>query len=76
MAGADGITTAVGRPPTRARLRPVRHDLSRGCGIRLPCPTHGTLEGGYLPAEALGNGDLVAHCCGRTWRPTELGATA
>ena len=58
-------TTAEPAP----RLRPVLHPLS--CGERVPCPVHGRL-GPYNPAERLRNGDVIAHCCGRTWRPNEL----
>jgi hypothetical protein len=56
-------------PTYRRRVRPIRH--AWGCGERIPCPKHGTL-GVYLPAERLGNGDVIAHDCGGTWRPHEL----
>jgi hypothetical protein len=50
---------------------PVRHPDA--CGIRIPCPAHG-LYRGLLPAEQLRNGWIVAHDCGRTWRPSEMPA--
>lgn len=58
---------------TPAKLRPVRHSF--GCGERIPCPAHGRL-GPYNPAERLRNGDVIAHDCGRTWRPHELSQAA
>ena len=43
------------------------------CGERIPCPAHGLAFGPfYPPAERLRNGDVIAHDCGRRWRPWEL----
>jgi hypothetical protein len=52
--------------------RPVRHDGPCG-SARIPCPVHGLALGPlYPPAERLPNGTVVAHDCGRSWRPWEL----
>lgn len=65
-------TTPVQRQDT-TRPRPIRHD--GGCGERLPCPRHGLPLGpSYQPAERLRNGTILAHDCGRSWRPWELAA--
>ena len=65
--GANGTTEAP-------RLQRVRHDLA--CGERIPCPVHGMLPGGYNPAERLRNGTIIAHDCGRSWRPWEMARLA
>lgn len=64
------------RRPADPSPRPqvVRHDGSP-CGTRIPCPVHGLPYGElYPPAERLRSGTIVAHDCGRTWRPWELAA--
>lgn len=59
--------------PTPRLPRRIRH--AGPCGQRVPCPAHGSL-GVYLPAERLRNGTIVAHDCGRSWRPHELARAA
>lgn len=56
------------------RLQVVRHP-GIPCGERIPCPLHGLPLGPHYPvAERLRNGTIVAHDCGRTWRPSEQAA--
>ena len=64
------IPEAVKTSSTPERVRPVQH--VGACGERIPCPRHGLLAGLYRPAERLINGTVIAHDCGKTWRPTEL----